>query len=133
MQKIIRNGIIMVLALGILAGCQGMAPKVAKDYEADSPILMQDKFVRKDVAVSKHRASWTADGRLAVDVVFVSRNKKETVKMQVQTIFKDADGFETEKTNWQLVMIAPQGFAHYTSKALNTKAKGYNIYCRTAQ
>jgi uncharacterized protein YcfL len=124
------------LAIGVsaFAGCQKApyAPKQVADVEAKLPVLIMDKACQKAVAISKQRADWTADSRLITEVVLVNK-QKTPYRVQVQTTFKDADGFEVQTTNWELILLPASGFYNYKATALNTKAENYNVRIRTAQ
>ncbi len=127
----------MALLMGIVcafSGCKS-APYAAKkvaDVEAKLPVLIMDKTCNKTIAISKHRTDWTEDSRLITEVVLVNK-KKVPYRVQVQTTFKDADGFEVQTTNWELILLPPSGFYSYKATALNTKSEKSNVRIRTAQ
>lgn len=126
--------ILCVAGACFVSGCK-KAPYEAErvsDVEAKLPVLIMDKACKKAVAISNERASWTPDSRLITEVTLVNQTK-DTYRVQVQTSFKDADGFEVQATNWELILIPPSGMTSYKATALNTKAEKYNVRIRTAQ
>ncbi|MCF7975771.1 MAG: DUF1425 domain-containing protein [Phycisphaerae bacterium] len=124
----------LAIAACVFAGCQEApyAPKQVADVEAKFPVLIMDKACQKAVAISKQRADWTADRRLIAEAVMVNK-QKAPYRVQVQTTFKDADGFEVQSTNWELILLPASGFYSYKATAMNTKAENFNVRIRTAQ
>jgi len=60
--------------------------------------------------------------------------KKNLLRLQVQTVFKDENDFSIEMdTNWELVLIPEFSTYAYTTTALNNKAKKYTIRIKLAQ
>ncbi len=126
--------VLFVIVVGIFSGCtpSPYAAKRINDVESKLSVLIMDKACRNTVAISKERSDWTEDSRLIVDVVMVNK-KKEPYRVQVQTTFKDADGFEVQTTNWELILLSPSGFYSYKATAMNTKSERYNVRIRTAK
>jgi len=94
---------------------------------------LDNQFAKKRVVILGERADFTEDGRLKV-LCEIRNMKKGLLRIQIQTVFKDAGDFSIEQdTPWELVLIPSFGTYTYTTTALNIKAKKYTIRIREAK
>jgi hypothetical protein len=132
----------IVIAMAVALVCvscapgpyKGVGPRVEGDVlELSETLVLMDKKLIDDLAITNQKAEWTADARLKVYALIKSRYPK-TLRLQVQTVFKDVDGFATgDQTNWELVLLGPHETYHYSCTAMNTKAQKYVIRVRYAR
>lgn len=129
--------------IALLQGCAAGPYKpirydVGQDLERQSNVVILDKeldnqFAKKRVVILGERGSLTEDGRLKV-LCEIRNMKKDTLRVQIQTVFKDGDNFSIEQdTPWELVLIPGFATTTYTTTALNVKAKKYTIRIREAK
>ena len=134
-----RRIIPFILVVIFIAGCsmspaRGKKPFWARDYIED-----RDTFVHLDgglegsLRLVEKATDRTEDSRLIVKAKLMNRYT-QTLRVQIQTVFKDKDGFPTgDETNWELVLIPAKAYHYYEAKAMNTKAEKYVIRCRYAK
>ena len=133
----------LILFVFLFSGCAAGPYKatrydVNQDLERQENVVIMDKglvnqFADKRVVILGEKTEWTGDNRLKV-LCEIRNMKKDTLKLQIQTVFKDADNFSIgQETNWELVLIP--GFSTYTYKttALNSRARKYNIRIKEAK
>lgn len=135
--------IILVVGLFTCYGCAAGPYKVVrydtdKDLERESSVVILDKnlsnqFSNKRVVIVGEKTELTDDNRLKV-FCEIKNMKKDLLKLQVQTVFKDDGNFSiSSDTNWELVLIPSFSTYTYTTTALNDKAKNYTIRIKNAQ
>ena len=141
MNKI--NSILFMLWIFILAGCAAGPYKpipynVQEDKERNLKVVILDKeldnqFSQKRVVILSQKTDLTEDNRLKV-YCEIRNMKKELLRLQVQTIFRDDKGFQIgDDTNWELILIPQYSTYAYKMTAFNSKAKDYTIRIRSAQ
>ena len=136
---------IFFLAVGILIlnGCaagpyHAIPYSVNQDKERNLKVVILDKdlddqFSQKRVVILAQKTDLTDDNRLKV-YCEIRNMKKELLRLQVQTVFRDDKGFQIgDDTNWELVLIPHYATYAYKTTAFNTKAKDYTIRIRKAQ
>jgi len=135
----VRSLIIILFVAILLTGCSTTGPQKpiqassSKDLiEETEDVVMLDSGLRKQLYLVEKSASKTNDNRVTARARFLNKTK-ETLRVQFQTIFKSTDGFTTDETNWELVLIPSNGYHYYESKSLNSKAEKYTIRCRYAK
>ena len=135
----LKNFLLFLLLVVVLAGCSTTGPRKpiqassSKDLiEETENIVMLDSGLSKKLYLVNKSTSRTNDNRLIARARFLNKTK-ETLRVQFQTIFKGTDGFSTDETNWELVLIPSNGYHYYESKSLNSKAEKYTIRCRYAK
>jgi uncharacterized protein YcfL len=134
MKKII-VGVVLIGAL--LAGCapaKGKKPFWARDYIEDKETFVHlDSGLEGSLRLVDEATDKTGDGRLIVKAKLMNRYTT-TLRVQIQTVFKDEQGFPTgDETNWELILIPAKAYYYYEAKAMNTKAKKYTIRCKYAK
>lgn len=123
----------------MLAGCVGVPAKGIKPtkasqfYEETETFVYLSKGMNKRLLLADQLVSATEDGRLVVKVKLFNK-LPENLRVQLQTIFKDKDGYPTgDETNWELVVIPHNAYYYYEVKAMNTKGEKYVTRCRYAE
>ncbi|MFH1198574.1 MAG: DUF1425 domain-containing protein [Candidatus Omnitrophota bacterium] len=132
-----------VVGICILSGCaagpyHSIPYDVNKDKERTLKVVILDKdlnnqFASKRVVILTQKTDLTEDNRLKV-YCEIRNMKKEVLRLQVQTIFRDDKGFQIgDDTNWELILIPQYSTYAYKTTAFNVKAKDYTIRIRKAQ
>ncbi len=124
---------------GCAAGPYHVIPyNVNQDKERNMKIVVLDKdldnqFSKKRVVILATETDLTEDGRLKV-YCEIRNMKKELLRLQVQTAFRDNEGFQIgDDTNWELILIPQFSTYAYKATAFNSNAKDYTIRIRKAQ
>ena len=111
---------------------------VKQDLERQSNVVILDKaldnqFGSRRVTIVGEKSDFTEDGRIKV-LCEIRNMKKDLLRLQVQTVFKDEADFSIEQdTPWELVLIPGFATKTYSTTALNVKAKKYTIRIREAK
>ncbi len=120
----------LVLAL---AGCEGAytARRVpSADLEDTETVVLLTKPLRAMVAVEEQRARWNQANLLEVQARIRNRVEKP-LQLEVQTVFKDSQGFSTnDNTAWQRMIFEPNETKIYRVTSLNGKARRFTIRIR---
>lgn len=119
-----------------LAGCEG-AYRARRNTRADlenreSVVVLTSKL-RDTIAVESQRAKWSPANLLEIQARLRNRTEKP-VQVEVQTVFKDADGFSTnDNTVWTRMLFEPNETKIYRVNSLNTKARRFTIRIRETE
>lgn len=141
MSKI--SSVIFAAGVALLAGCaagpyHSIPYDVAQDKERNLKVVILDKqldnqFATKRVVILAKKTDLTEDGRLKV-YCEIRNMKDDLLRLQVQTIFRDEQGFQIgDDSNWELVLIPGYSTTAYKMTAFTDKAKDYTIRIRTAR
>jgi hypothetical protein len=137
--KMAKYFILSLLLVSMLAGCSTTGPqrpiqaKGSGDLiEEKEDIVMLDSGLKHQLYLVDKSTSHTDDNRIIARARFLNKTK-DTLRIQLQTIFKNANGSTTDETNWELFLIPSNGYQYYESKSLNNKAERYTIRCRYAK
>lgn len=130
----------LLLFLAVLiAGCnsvpaKGIKPKKASQfYEETETFVYLNKGLNKQLMLADQAVSTTEDGRLVVKAKLFNK-LAEDLRVQIQTIFKDKDGYPTgDETNWELILVPHNAYYYYEAKAMNIKGEKYVSRCRYAE
>ncbi len=128
-----------IAALGAIAltGCQSggaYAPKNATKYnlEDQEPFVLLDRMVRRSVTCSGIQQMKMADGRLKV-VANVRNREARRIQVQINCVFKDAQGFPTgDETPFQTLILTENAQEGVEFISMNDKAARYTIRVRQA-
>jgi len=132
-----------IIGLFLLSGCaagpyHSIPYDVKQDKERTLKVVVLDKdldnqFSSKRIVILAQKTEWTEDKRLKV-YCEIRNMKDETLKVQIQTVFRDDQGFQIgDDTNWELVLIPAYTTYAYKMTAFSSKAKDYTIRIRKAQ
>jgi len=138
-NKIIALSVVVLAVSGCAAGpYKAVRYDTSKDLERQSNVVIMDKslsnqFSRKRIVIVGEKSEWTQDNRLKV-YCEIKNMKKDLLRLQVQTVFKDQNDFSIESdTNWELILVSGFSSYAYTTVALNDKAKKYTIRIKLAE
>ena len=127
-------------ALGIaLMGCASggaYSPKNASknDLENREILVLMDRAVQRSItSAGPIQTAVTPDGRL--EVVANLRNREgRRIQVQVNCVFKDAQGFSTgDETPWQTLILTENAQESVRFISMNDKAKRYTVRVREAR
>ena len=125
-----------IAAVGFTLGCAhdgAYIPVTEPEAAAENyhTVVLLDEDLADLIAVEGQRARYSDDGRLQVYANFRNREDKR-VTVQVQTVFKDENGFSTgDETAWETIIIPELAQTTYQNIAQNSKARRYTIRVRT--
>jgi hypothetical protein len=102
------------------------------DVENRSKFVDMDYRVQRSVTCDGLQERILEDNRL--EVAANMRNRLERrIEVQVQCVFKDAQGFSTgDETPWDTMILTENGQETKRFVSMNDKAKGYTIRVREA-
>lgn len=124
---------VMALLVG-LAGCGWKGPQPLQAWKAvgESPdIVAMDRAVHMLVAVQTKGVTRTDDGRLQVRLELANLGD-EDFPVQVQTLFRDAQGVPTgDDTPFEVVVLPGGGSTVYQTSSLTAAAKSFTVQVRT--
>lgn len=132
-----------VIGIFLLNGCaagpyHAIPYNAHEDKERNLKVVILDKdldnqFSSKRVVILAQKTDWTEDKRLKV-YCEIRNMKDELLRLQVQTVFRDEQGFQIgDDTNWELILIPQYSTYAYKTTAFNPKVKDYTIRIRKAQ
>jgi uncharacterized protein YcfL len=124
--------------LAWLAGCATPPPAPVAEPETDEAVSAEkftglDQQVRNRIECIALHGRLRPDGRLEV-VAMVRNRTAEPVKIQLNCVFKDAQGLPTgDETPFQTAIIVPgvTEAVHFT--AANTAARNFTVRVRLAR
>jgi len=132
------KSIVLILALTLVtaAGCsrssRGPYPATGAKgtpLSEKHSILYLTRSLQKVLLVVNEDASRTAEGRMAVEVVFQNTQPKP-LHVQIQTAFRDEKGNETGRTNFQNFMVAAHETKSFRVTSLNDRPDRYLMQIR---
>lgn len=132
---------ISCLSMFLLCGCAG--PWVARNSQEHmtvDDVVVMDKSLRSwrpftdvfgaSVTVDRKKGTTKDDGRLHLQVE-LKNNRGDDLHFQIQTIFKDAQGFMlSDQSNWEHVIIPRQSSYRYSCTSMSKLAKHYLVRVR---
>ncbi|HTI72340.1 MAG TPA: YcfL family protein [Candidatus Limnocylindria bacterium] len=102
------------------------------DLENKSKFVDMDYRVARSVTCSGLQERILEDGRLEV-AANVRNRLSRRIEVQIQSVFKDAQGFSTgDETPWQTLILTENSQETVRFTSMNDKAKGYTIRVREA-
>lgn len=132
-RRVRRGGIAVLLGV-VLTGCGPFIPHepMARPIQEDHVITFLDLPLAMWLRVSAHQSSRLESGLLQ------ARMRIENILdsdrwVDIQIIFRDKDGFEVEKTNWEPIMLHRRRVTDYQINSLSPKPIDYRILVREAK
>lgn len=121
----------------VVTGHEGgaYAPKNTTKFalENEAKFVTLDYRVQRSVTCSGLQERALEDGRLEVSANVRNRLERR-IQVQIQCVFKDAQGFGTgDETPWQDLILTETGQETVRFQSFNDKAKGYTIRVREAR
>lgn len=118
----------LVAAVSMLSGGCAHQP-----LGENAPVMFMDKNVANCVAVVGVQQSTATDGRLKMTANLQSV-ANHPLEMQVNCVFKDANGFSTgDETPWQTLILTEHAQETVSFTAMNHDAKKATIRVRASR
>jgi uncharacterized protein YcfL len=131
--------LIPAAALALLAGCATQTGPFAPLDTTKFTLENTDRFVLLDqpaqnsVTCTGLQEIPLADGRLEV-VANVKNRENRRIQVQINCVFKDAQGFSTgDETPWQTLILSEFATEAVRFTAMNAQAKKYTVRVRQAR
>jgi hypothetical protein len=141
MKKSLAPSTLLAVALAVPAftGCQTQdagpyrpANVQGKDVENSANVVLMDSNMHSSVDCSGTQYTRLPDGRLQVQANLRNRIN-ERLHVQVGCVFKDAQGFQVEESNFHDLILTEHAQETVTFESLNDKAQRYTIRVREAR
>lgn len=117
-----------LMSCGAYRPLSPMTPAV----QEDSAVTFLDLPLKLWLRVAAHQSSRTEGGLLQARLKI--ENFLDTDRwVDVQIIFRDKDGFEVEKSNWEPIMLHRRKVTDYQINSLSPKPVDYRILVREAK
>lgn len=118
------------------SGCQSGGAYQPKNttkynYEDTSNFVLMDSMVQRSVTSSGMQETALPDGRLKVAANIRNRETRR-IQVQVQCVFKDAQGFEVDSTPWNTLILTENAQDTVAFTSMNNQAKRYTVRVRQA-
>lgn len=135
MKKLLSLFASSALVIGI-TGCQSGGAYLPKDttkynYEDTSNFVLMDRMVQRSVTVTGFQQTTLPNGRLQV-IANVRNRESRRIQVQIQCVFKDAQGFEVDSTPWNTLILTENAQESVPFISLNNQAVRYTIRVRQA-
>jgi hypothetical protein len=126
-------------ALALLSGCAtqtGSFPPLDTTkftLENTDRFVLLDQPTQNSVTCTGLQEVPLTDGRLEV-VANVKNRENRRIQVQINCVFKDAQGFSTgDETPWQTLILSEYATEAVRFTAMNTQAKKYTVRVRQAR
>lgn len=125
--------IVLAIATVSLCGCGQWRPIEptfqAVQEEADVRVVMLDLPLKLWLRIPSHQATRLDSGLLQARMKI--ENFMDTDRwVDIQVIFRDKDGFEVEKTNWEPIFLHRRRVSDYQINSLGPRPMDYRILIR---
>lgn len=131
--------LVSMLALAALSGCAtrtGPFPPLDTTkftLENTERFVLLDEPTQKSITCTGLQEIPLTDGRLEV-VANVKNRESRRLEVQVNCVFKDAQGFSTgDETPWQTLILSEFATEAVRFTAMNPQAKKYTVRVRQAR
>ncbi len=127
---------VLLVATALLAGCSDASAPIRG--VAGLPVQQTAKVITKDAALKrKARLVQLKVERTEADLLRVRlgilNHDDDSLWIDIQVLFYDADGFELEKTNWQPLLLQTDQVTYFDTVSLSSQARDYNVFLRNAR
>ncbi len=127
---------VLCVATALLAGCSDASAPIRG--VAGLPVQQTAKVITKDAALKrKARLVQLKVERTEADLLRVRlgipNHDDDSLWIDIQVLFYDADGFELEKTNWQPLLLQTDQVTYFDTVSLSSQARDYNVFLRNAR
>jgi hypothetical protein len=133
------SALFSLAALALLAGCTTPTGPFAPLDTTKFTLENTDRFVLLDqptqtsVTCTGLQEVPLTDGRLEV-VANVKNRENRRIQVQINCVFKDAQGFSTgDETPWQTLILSEYATEAVRFTAMNSQAKKYTVRVRQAR
>jgi len=123
------------LATGCASHTGDYAPQQTNvgDQELTAKFVLMDPGAQQSITSAGLQEKHLEDGRLQVACILRNRENRR-LQVQVQCVFKDAQGFATgDETPWENVILTENSMETLNFTSLNDKASAYTIRVRQAR
>jgi uncharacterized protein YcfL len=137
-----KHSLLLPLALAALligAGCQtsetgALPPQNADKFnlEKSAKFVLLDPGAQRSVTCPGLQEGTLPDGRLRVRAQIRNRENRR-IEVQVQCVFKDAQGFAIDTTSFQTLILTENATEEVAFEAMNDQAKAYTVRVRQAR
>jgi len=127
-----------IAVLALVSGCSTPGPYTPQDttkytIENTSQFVLLDKPTQVSITCTGLEPRTLPDGRLDVTALVKNRENRR-IQVQVQCVFKDANGFSTgDETPWGNLILAEYSTETVHFTAMNPLAKNFTIRVRQAR
>jgi uncharacterized protein YcfL len=134
MNKSILPILTLIIAAIMTTGCHSgpYTPQTngQPDLENHEKVVLMDGMVQRSVATPSLQVTPLADGRMQV-VCNVRNRETRRIQVQIQCVFKDANGFPTgDETPWTNLILTENAQEGVPFTSMNNLAKNYTIRIR---
>lgn len=129
-----RRPAVVAVAILFLASCGPFRPLEPglTPVQEESTITFLDLPLKLWLRIAAHQKSRMESGLLQARVKI--ENFLDTDRwVDIQIIFRDQDGFEVEKTNWEPIFLHRRKVTDYQINSLSPKPVDYRILVREAK
>ncbi|MBI3825967.1 MAG: hypothetical protein HY294_08225 [Candidatus Rokubacteria bacterium] len=126
-----RSLVVAAFLVPALASCGPFRPMEAMSppVQEDSVVTFLDLPLKLWLRVPAHQTSRTESGLLQAKLKI--ENFLDTDRwVDVQVVFRDKDGFEVEKTNWEPILMHRRKITDYQINSLSPRPVDYRILIR---
>jgi uncharacterized protein YcfL len=120
-------------ALFVTTGCQSggaYAPKNATKYNHEDSLNLV-LMVQRSVTSPGIQETILPDGRMQV-VANLRNRETRRIEVQVQCVFKDAQGFDIDSTPWNTLIMTENSQESVRFVSMNNQARRYTVRVRQA-
>ncbi len=125
---------VAALLLALLVSCGWRGPTAIQTWSHLEPVpnvIALDEAAWKLVSLSDIQVDRADDGRLDVVLELANLSDRD-LEVQVQTVFRDAEGgLISDETNWRMMVLPGNGSARYEVRSLSTQAASFVVQVRT--
>ena len=123
--------LIAVILLSLLGNCGAWrARQSVLEVKEDTEKIVYRNFTSKiNFGLVDLREQRLGTGQLQVELKIENWRKRDTW-CEVQTVFKNARGFEVEKTNWEPILFEGRKVTHYRTNSLSSEPVDFTIFVR---
>lgn len=131
MKRLMQAFLIVVTLLLVGApACGPYRPEVnTNPMQSTEKVVLLDYALARYLNVVRHKGGHLEAGQLEVNLE-IENEENNDVWADVQVIFRDKDGFELEKTNWEPVQFHRRTVTTFKRNSLSAKADDYRILIR---
>jgi uncharacterized protein YcfL len=123
----------LIVIVSTMGGCLSKAKRVTNQTPLDTQtVVMKDMAVTTNVSLSKEWSE-VVNGMLKAHMI-LRNDRNTTVRLEVKTIFKDAEGvpIKTFDDTWHPIMILSNEEHHYEEICPVAGAASYQFLVKTA-
>jgi hypothetical protein len=120
-----------------ITGCQhegAYAPVNATkyNYESNANFVLLDPGAQRSITSPGIQTRTLPDGRMEVAANILNRENRR-LQVQVNCVFKDAQGFEVDATDFENVFLTENETKTVSFRSLNNKARTFTVRVREAR